>query len=326
MQYIANVFKFNFSNRKVKIFNSLDEFQPIENVVVTIGTFDGVHFGHQQLIQRVKQKAAEINGSSLILTFFPHPRMILYPEEHGIELLNTIREKQALLEQEGIDNLLILPFDATFAEISSEEFIHKILVDKLKTKVLIIGYDHRFGKNREGSIDDLLKFAPECGFEVEQIPEQDINEIAVSSTQIRKSLKRGDVATAAAFLGRPYTLTGTVVQGNKIGRTIGFPTANLQIVENYKLIPSEGVYVVEALVQNESLYGMLSIGRRPTLLKNGGLRVEVFLIDFDKDIYGKKVTLKLLKWIRGDKKFASLDELTKQIQEDLVYTLKYKGE
>jgi riboflavin kinase/FMN adenylyltransferase len=237
LQYIANVFKIKFSNHKVKVFNSLDEFQPIENVVVTIGTFDGVHFGHQQLIQRVNQKAAEINGSSLILTFFPHPRMILYPEEHGIELLNTIREKQTLLEQEGIDNLLILPFDATFAEISSEEFIRKILVEKLKTKVLIIGYDHRFGKNREGSIDDLLKFAPEFGFEVEQIPEQDVNEIAVSSTQIRKSLKRGDVATAAAFLGRPFTLTGTVVQGNKIGRTIGFPTANLQIVENYKLIP-----------------------------------------------------------------------------------------
>ncbi len=323
MQYIANVFKFNFSNRKVKIFNSLDEFQPIENVVVTIGTFDGVHFGHQQLIQRVKQKAAEINGSSLILTFFPHPRMILYPEEHGIELLNTIREKQALLEQEGIDNLLILPFDATFAEISSEEFIRKILVEKLKTKVLIIGYDHRFGKNREGSIDDLLKFAPECGFEVEQIPEQDVNEIAVSSTQIRKSLKRGDVATTAAFLGRPYTLTGTVVQGNKIGRTIGFPTANLQIVENYKLIPSEGVYVTKVEVGSEEFYGMLRIGRRPTLESAGKLSIEVFILDFNREIYGSEVTLHLLAWVREDRKFNSLEDLTRQIKNDLNFTLNY---
>lgn len=323
MQYFANVFKNNFSNRKVKIFNSLDEFQPIENVVVTIGTFDGVHFGHQQLIQRVKQKASEINGSSLILTFFPHPRMILYPEEHGIELLNTIREKQVLLEQEGIDNLLILPFDATFAEISSEEFIRKILVEKLKTKVLIIGYDHRFGKNREGSIDDLLKFAPECGFEVEQIPEQDVNEIAVSSTQIRKSLKRGDVATAAAFLGRPYTLTGTVVHGNKIGRTIGFPTANLQIAENYKLIPSEGVYVTKVDIGSDEFYGMLSIGRRPTIESAGKLSIEVFILDFNREIYGSEITLHLLAWVREDRKFNSLEDLTRQIKNDLNFTLNY---
>lgn len=308
----------------MKIYNSLDEFQPIDNVVVTIGTFDGVHLGHLKLIKRVLELAKEINGKSMILTFFPHPRMILYPEEHGIELLNTVDEKISLLADTGIDHLIIHPFDQSFSELSSEEFINDVISNKLKTKKLIIGYDHRFGKNREGTFEDLLKLAPELGFEVEKIEEEDVNDIAVSSTLIRKALKSGDIDTAISYLGRPYTITGMVVHGDKIGRTIGFPTANLLVEEDYKLIPADGVYVVEALVGNETLTGMLSIGKRPTVLKNGGLRIEVFLLDFDKDIYGSNVTLKILKWIRGDKKFASMEELTKQIQEDLVYTLKYR--
>jgi len=308
----------------LKIYNSLDEFQPIDNVVVTIGTFDGVHLGHLKLIKRVLELAKEINGKSMILTFFPHPRMILYPEEHGIELLNTVDEKISLLADTGIDHLIIHPFDQSFSELSSEEFINDVISNKLKTKKLIIGYDHRFGKNREGTFEDLLKLAPELGFEVEKIEEEDVNDIAVSSTLIRKALKSGDIDTAISYLGRPYTITGMVVHGDKIGRTIGFPTANLLVEEDYKLIPADGVYVVEALVGNETLTGMLSIGKRPTVLKNGGLRIEVFLLDFDKDIYGSNVTLKILKWIRGDKKFASMEELTKQIQEDLVYTLKYR--
>jgi len=308
----------------LKIYNSLDEFQPIDNVVVTIGTFDGVHLGHLKLIKRVLELAKEINGKSMILTFFPHPRMILYPEEHGIELLNTVDEKISLLADTGIDHLIIHPFDQSFSELSSEEFINDVISNKLKTKKLIIGYDHRFGKNREGTFEDLLKLAPELGFEVEKIEEEDVNDIAVSSTLIRKALKSGDIDTAISYLGRPYTITGMVVHGDKIGRTIGFPTANLLVEEDYKLIPADGVYIVEALVGNETLTGMLSIGKRPTVLKNGGLRIEVFLLDFDKDIYGSNVTLKILKWIRGDKKFASMEELTKQIQEDLVYTLKYR--
>lgn len=307
----------------MKVYESLDDYQPVENVVVTIGTFDGVHLGHQKLIKRVREAASEIGGKSLILTFFPHPRMIVYPEEHGVLLLNTMSEKQELLEAEGIDHLVIQAFTQEFAAISSHDFIRKILVEKLRTKKLIIGYDHRFGKNREGSFDDLIKGSVEFGYSVEKIEEEDVNDIAVSSTQIRKALTRGDVATATAFLGKPYSMSGMVVHGNKIGRTIGFPTANIQIPEDYKLIPAEGVYVVEVLLGQEKHYGMLSIGRRPTLEMAGKLSVEVFILDFDREIYGMEITLKLLAWIREDRKFKSLEALTNQIKNDLSFTLNF---
>ena len=307
----------------MKIYHSLDDYQPVDNVVVTIGTFDGVHVGHRKLIDRVKEIAREIGGETLILTFFPHPRMVLYPNEHGIELLNTVREKILLLEEAGVDHLIIHPFDQEFSELSSEQFIKQVIAEKIKTSKLVIGYDHRFGRKREGSFEDLLKLAPTLGFEVEKIAEEDVNDIAVSSTLIRQALKSGDVQTAISYLGRPYSLTGTVVHGNKIGRTIGFPTANLKIEENYKLIPSEGVYVVEADLLNETFYGMLSIGKRPTLENDGRLSVEVFLINFDRNIYGEELTLRILEWIRGDEKFGSIEELTLQIKKDLDYTLKY---
>lgn len=307
----------------MKIYQTLEDYQPVENVVVTIGTFDGVHVGHRKLIGRVKEIAREIGGQTVILTFFPHPRMILYPDEHGIELLNTLREKITLLEETGVDHLIIHPFNQEFAELTSTEFIRQVIARKIKTRKLVIGYDHRFGKNREGSFEDLLKLAPSSGFDVEKIPEEDINDIAVSSTLIRKALQTGDVDTATSYLGRPYTLTGTVVHGNKIGRTLGFPTANLKIAENYKLIPAEGVYVVEVDVMNETFYGMLSIGRRPTLENDGALSVEVFILDFNREIYGSELTLRLVQWIRGDKKFNSLDELTLQINSDKRYTLNY---
>lgn len=307
----------------MKIYESLEDYQPADNVVVTIGTFDGVHLGHKKLIKRVREAAAEIGGNSLILTFFPHPRMILYPEEHGVSLLNTVREKQELLEAESIDHLVIQAFTPEFASISSHDFIRKILVEKLRTQRLIIGYDHRFGKNREGSFDDLVKGAAEFGYSVEKIEEEDVNDIAVSSTRIRKALARGDVATATAFLGKPYAMSGMVVHGNKIGRTIGFPTANIQIPEDYKLIPAEGVYVVEVLLGQELHYGMLSIGRRPTLESAGKLSVEVFILDFNREIYGMEITLKLLAWVREDIKFKSLDALTAQIKNDLSFTLNF---
>lgn len=307
----------------MKIYESLEDYQPADNVVVTIGTFDGVHLGHKKLINRVREAAGEIGGNSLILTFFPHPRMIVYPEEHGVSLLNTVREKQELLEAEGIDHLVIQAFTPEFASISSQDFIRKILVEKLRTRKLIIGYDHRFGKNREGSFEDLVKGAAEFGFSVEKIEEEDVNDIAVSSTQIRNALTRGDVATATAFLGKPYAMTGMVVHGNKIGRTIGFPTANIQIPEDYKLIPAEGVYVVEVLLGQEKHYGMLSIGRRPTLESAGKLSVEVFILNFDREIYGMEITLKLLAWVREDRKFKSLEALTSQIKNDLSFTLNF---
>ena len=310
----------------MKVYYSLEDFNPVDNLVVTIGTFDGVHLGHRKLISRIREVASDIGGETLIITFFPHPRMILYPQEHGVELLNTTQEKSSLLEETGIDHLIIQPFDREFSELSSEDFIRKILVKKLKVRKLIIGYDHRFGKNREGGFEELLKYSEKYGFEVEEIAEEDVNDIAVSSTQVRNALKRGDAEVATSFLGRPYTLTGMVMQGNKIGRTIGFPTANLQIAESYKLIPSEGVYVVEVELMNEIYYGMLSIGRRPTLEHNGKLSIEVYILDFNREIYGSEITLKLLKWIRDDRRFASLDELTKQINNDLIHTLNYLGD
>jgi len=307
----------------LKIYHSLNEYQTARNAVVTLGTFDGVHLGHRKLIRKLREMADAIDGETVVLTFFPHPRMVLYPHEHGIELLNTIREKIKLLEQEGVDHLIIHPFDLEFAELSAKEFVTKVIVNKLKTKKLVIGYDHRFGKDREGSFEDLVNWAPTMGYEVEKIAEEDVNNIAVSSTQVRNALKRGDIESANSFLGRPYTLTGTVIHRNKIGRTLGFPTANLHIPENYKLIPSEGVFVVKVLLGDEQYFGMLSIGRRPTLEQNGDLSVEVYILDFDREIYGSELTLQFLKWIRGDQKFKSLDELKQQIEMDRTFTLNY---
>ena len=307
----------------MRIYYSLEDFSPVENLVVTIGTFDGVHLGHRKLIRRIKSIAGQIGGETLILTFFPHPRMVLYPNEHQVELLNTSAEKMALLEAEGVDHLIVQPFDKEFAELTAEDFVSKILVNKLKVKKLVIGYDHRFGKHREGSFDDLVRLAPKFEFEVEKIPEEDVNNIAVSSTQVRLALKEGDVETAAAFLGRPYSLTGVVKHGNKIGRTIGFPTANLHLNEDYKLIPGNGVYIAGVDVQNELHYAMVNIGNRPTIESHGELRIEAYLLNFDREIYGSVMTLHLLKKIRDGKKFASLDELTAGIKADLLFTLNY---
>jgi riboflavin kinase/FMN adenylyltransferase len=313
---------FSFA-QDLRIYHSINEFIPVKNAVVTIGTFDGVHLGHRKLIHKVREIADSIRGETVVLTFFPHPRMVLYPNEHGLELLNTITEKKALLAEAGVDHLIIHPFDKEFAEHSSSEFIREVIVNKLKTKKLVIGYDHHFGKKREGNFNDLLRLAPELGFEVEKIEEEDVNNIAVSSTQVRNALKKGDIDTATAYLGRPYTLSGKVVHRNKLGRTIGFPTANLQVAEDYKLIPAEGVYVVEVELGQEKYYGMLSIGRRPTVEQNGELSVEVYILDFNREIYGEEITLHFLKWVRADKKFNGIEELKQQIENDRIFTLNY---
>lgn len=229
---------------QMKIYNHINEFSGNGLAVVTIGTFDGVHFGHQKIISKLKEIARQTSGETVILTFFPHPRMILHPEDVNLKLLSTINEKAALLEKLGINHLIITPFTRDFSNLSPEEYIKQILVDQIGTKKIVIGYDHRFGKDREGGLAELQKFAPVYSFDVEEIPEQDIHDVAVSSTRIRGSLLAGDVLTAGDFLGYPFHITGKVIKGDQIGRRLGFPTANLFIEESYKLIPADGIYAV----------------------------------------------------------------------------------
>ncbi|HLG03479.1 MAG TPA: bifunctional riboflavin kinase/FAD synthetase [Bacteroidia bacterium] len=298
----------------MNVYYRIDEFQPVRNAVVTTGTFDGVHLGHQQIISRLKETAQRIGGQTVLLTFFPHPRMVLFPERKQL-LLNTLEEKIALLEKAGINHLVIQPFTREFSMLSSRDFIEKILVRKLGTKMLVIGYDHHFGKNREGSFEQLVKSGPVYGYGVEEIPGKEVEHVRVSSTRIRQALEAGDVETAQAFLGYRYRLKGTVVKGKQLGRTLGFPTANLLVDDPYKMVPADGVYAVQVF-RNEAVYGgMLNIGIRPTL--NGTDRtIEVNLFDFDGDLYGETIRIEFVKRLRAEQKFDNPDELKVQIGRD----------
>ena len=312
----------------MKVYKHLDEFQKVKNAVVTIGTFDGVHIGHRKIISRLTEVAKQVNGESVILTFFPHPRMILNPEDVNLKLITTINEKAKLLEHLGVDHLIITPFTRDFSNLSAEKYIRQILVDKIGTSKIIIGYDHHFGKDREGNLQQLQKFAHEYDYEVEEIPEQDIHDVAVSSTQIRKALVKGDVQTANDFLGYPFSLLGQVIKGDQLGRTLGFPTANLLIEENYKLIPGDGIYAVRVRLQTDPqisnlpdgkespIYnGMAYIGNRPTI--NGMSRnIEVNIFDFDQDIYRQYITIEFMHFIRGDVRFDNIEALKLQIAND----------
>jgi riboflavin kinase/FMN adenylyltransferase len=298
----------------MKVYKHIDEFGSAKNPVVTTGTFDGVHLGHQQIIRRLKETAVRTEGETVLLTFFPHPRMVLFPDYKPL-LLNTQEEKIALLEKAGIDHLIIHPFTREFSMLSSKEFISSILVEKLRTKKLVIGHDHHFGKNREGSFQHLKEFGPIYGFEVEEIPAKEVENTNVSSTKIREALQQGNVEIAESFLGYPYELTGTVVKGRQLGRSIDFPTANLLLNDPYKLIPADGVYAVHVLRRGEKLKGMLNIGMRPTV--NGKERtIEVNILDFDADLYGETLTLEFVKRLRDEVKFDGLESLKKQLVKD----------
>jgi riboflavin kinase/FMN adenylyltransferase len=299
----------------MKIYHHIDDFKPVKNAVVTIGTFDGVHLGHRKIISRIKELADACGGETVILTFFPHPRMILHPEDDSIKLINTINEKAGLLEQLGVDHLIITPFSRDFSNQSPEDYIRDVLVNKIGTKKMVIGYDHRFGKDRRGGLDDLLRLSPVYGFEVIEIPEQDINDVAVSSTRIREALLAADIDLANTFLGYPFFITGKVVRGDQIGRQIGYPTANIQIEERYKLIPADGIFAVKVQYDGQDYKGMAYIGSRPTI--NGMTRnIEVNLFDFDREIYNEAIGLEFYHYIRGDVKFNGLDELKVQIARD----------
>jgi riboflavin kinase / FMN adenylyltransferase len=303
----------------LKTYPSVNSFEQVPGAVVTIGTFDGVHAGHRKLIDRLCEIAAGVNGKVVVLTFHPHPRAVLHNSSDPVKLLTTPREKAALLEKAGVDILVIQPFDDEFANVSAGSFIREILCNKLKTSVLVVGYDHRFGKNREGGFADLEAAAGPMGFVIERIPEQIFSDITVSSTKIRKALLNGDLITANTLLGYPYTFTGTVIHGNKLGRTLGFPTANLRPESEDKLIPAEGVYVVNVMVGGSKKQGLLSIGRRPTVDNSGVLSIEVYLLDFNEDIYGETLEVILLARIRGDRKFGSLESLVDQMKLDLQF-------
>jgi len=289
--------------------------------VVTIGTFDGVHAGHRSIINRLVNSAIANNLDSVVLTFFPHPRMVLQ-KESGLQLINTIEERKSLLEQTGIDHLVVHPFTHQFSRLTAIEFVRDILVNKLKAKKIIIGYDHRFGRNRTADINDLKQFGKDFDFEVEEISQQDVEQVAVSSTKIRNALLEGRVERANMYLQHPFTLKGTIVRGRGIGKELGFPTANLEIIEDYKLIPKNGVYVVRTKIDGENVTGMMNIGTNPTV-EGKEKTIESYFFELDKDLYGKKLEIELLVRIRDEKKFASVDDLKIAMKQDQAFSKQY---
>jgi len=306
----------------LKIFNSIKDFIPIttgtvgtrKKTILTLGTFDGVHLGHGKILERVTQNTENGKYESLVLTFFPHPRMVLQGDSE-VKLLNTISEKIDLLEKSGIENLVIHPFDEMFSKLTAEEFVKTVLVDQFHIQKIIIGHDHRFGRNRTANIDDLVDFGKQYDFEVEQISVQEIKDVSISSTKIRNALTEGDMALANEYLGYDYFLTGTILKGKQLGRTIGFPTANLQIEEDYKLIPRNGAYLVKSTINHKTVYGMMNIGYNPTVAGEK-LSIEVHYFDFDADLYGQKISVSILEYLRPEQKFASVDLLKAQLEKD----------
>jgi len=299
----------------MQIIRDLDEFQPESPVVLTQGTFDGVHLGHQKILTQLVTRAQQINGRSVLLTFYPHPRLVLYPEDNELKLITSIEEKAKLLKSFGLDYLIILPFTKDLSRITPFGFIRDILVKKLHISTIIIGYDHRFGKNREGSILEIEKYANEFNYEVEQIPEQDINDCIVSSSQVRKALLDGDLELANDFMGRPFSISGMVVSGQQKGTELGFPTANLGELDPYKLVPKIGVYAVKVIIANETLFGMLNIGTRPTFKMNE-LAIETHIFDFSDKIYGQEIEILFIKRWRDERKFENQEQLVQQLNTD----------
>ena len=282
--------------------------------VLTIGTFDGVHLGHQKIIERVVATARQEGLLATIFTFFPHPRMVVQHDK-SLKLIHTLEEKKQLLQRLGVDLLVVQPFNEAFAQLTAEEFVSTILVQHLNVKKVIIGYDHRFGRNRTANINDMRLFGEKYGFAVEEISVQEVDEVSVSSTKIREALNKGDVITAEHYLGTPYSLTGTVVHGLKLGRTLGYPTANIQVTEDYKLIPKDGVYAVYSYIGAQKVYGMMSIGKNPTI-EGKGASIEVYFFDFNGDLYDRELTIYFVKYLREERKFSSVALLKKQLQDD----------
>ncbi len=305
----------------MNLHHSISEYKNKAQTIITIGTFDGVHIGHKEILKKLTLEAEKLHLESIILTFFPHPRMVLQ-KESDIKLINTIDERVSIFSKTALNHLIIHPFTKEFSILSAESFVKNILVDRLNVKKIIIGYDHRFGKNRTANIDDLKKYGKIYAFEVEEITAQELNKVAVSSTKIRKALESGDLEKANSYLGYPFMLNGTIVKGKGIGKTINFPTANLHIEETYKLIPKNGVYIVKSEIENKEVFGIMSIGTNPTV---GGKNrtIETYFLDIEKDLYGKKIEIEMLSKIRDEETFESLDALQMAIKNDEHIARKY---
>jgi riboflavin kinase/FMN adenylyltransferase len=298
----------------LKIVQNISNFSDKEKTYVTIGTFDGVHFGHQKIIEKLIDEAKKADKKSVVLTFFPHPRMVLQ-KDVSLELINTIEERATLLKKTGLDYLIIHPFSKEFSRMTALEFVRDILVNQLNISKLIIGYDHHFGKNREGNITQLTEYSHLYDFKVEEIPAQDIDDVSVSSTKIRRALATGNLKTANNFLGYDFMLNGNVVNGKKLGGKIGYPTANIDIKESYKLIPKTGVYIIKSTIDEKTIFGMMNIGNRPTV--NGNHQtIEVHFFDFNQNLYDRNLTIELIYFLRDEEKFDSVEILIQQLKKD----------
>lgn len=306
----------------MKIHHDFSSFKEVKNPVLTIGTFDGVHLGHQALLNRMKALAAEVNGETVVLTFTPHPRTVIFPEDHGIQLLSDTQEKRNFLADCGIDHLVEFPFTMEFAKKSAFEYVRDLLVVGMNVHTVIVGYDHRFGRNREGNFQLLLEYADMFQFHVEEIPAQLINESEVSSTKIRNAISAGNVEFALEATGRNYVLSGTVVHGKGNGQKIGFPTANIKISDPLKLIPANGVYVVETNINGKNYRGAMNIGTRPTFELNGSRSLEVHVIGFHNNLYEQPLQVEFIRKLRDEQNFGSIDALKEQLAKDIANAIR----
>ncbi|MFK7755801.1 MAG: bifunctional riboflavin kinase/FAD synthetase [Flavobacteriales bacterium] len=304
-------------NVELKVHHSLNSLSSIKNPVITTGTFDGVHLGHQKILNRLNELAKECNGESVLFTFYPHPRMVLFPNDHGLQLLNTIEEKKQLLEATGLDHLIVYPFSQEFSRLTALQYVRDLMVNQLNVHTMVVGYDHHFGRNREGNIELLREFADTYDFNVYEISALDIEEVNVSSTKIRTAISNGEIHKANDYLGHHYSFSGNVVKGAQRGRKLGFKTANIDVQDISKIIPSNGVYAAIAEHNGTQFKGMLNIGQNPTFNANTTTHIEIHLFDFDKDIYGEQLKVELVKKLRDERKFSSKEELVQQLNSDM---------
>ncbi len=305
----------------MKVYHCISDFEAVQHPIVTIGTFDGVHLGHQAIFKQMKAEANRCGGETVVITFFPHPRLVLYRDSIDLKFINTQEKKLERLQRAGIDHLIIIPFTREFSRNSSEAFISDYVVKYVHPEKVIIGYDHHFGKNREGNLELLEKVKNKYGFEVEEVPPFFVKDVAVSSTRIRNLLHEGNVREANEMLGYEYAIAGKVVHGNSIGHSIGFPTANIEIANEYKLIAANGVYACRVLVDGKIYKGMGNIGVRPTI-DHGDLTIEINIFDFDKNIYGETIVIQFVDRMRDEKKFKDLNALKSQLAKDKEIAIK----